>query len=521
MFAKTVCKPGSYLCVVPVGLLVTLQYNANGRLEKVFEGYGEDKMDKSSDLLPYCTSAKSVPNKIKVTGGTTWVEGVIYTPRKFTVSGMLPMAVSKPMMSEIANKPESFTFYAANVSSLAAPFSSFLAISNWLKMSSFCMLPSYLMFAGMSDKGFDDMLNDSNSPFEYPLYSGFFVFEGSEAQYRRCNLRQDIIVSTADFIDDSGYFKSSIMFESGKTKQVHRSESCHYGLTKGSVVVSDSASTIIYSSTSHNSNMDIVCPVCGNLFSADHSGPVRCTDISCASHLVEWFSHFCYVAKLPETSNHDLMEAILDKSIISFSDILLLPQYSELTCDLDLFTFLRAIVPTDVCSNDTILSRLCALCGNMLDTFHYYMHSLDRLAIELSDSLSNTQVTRLVEWLSNPYIMCTIITLLDSNQFKISDGGKLFEGAPIFRGKSIALTGTFRRGSIKDVMNIFKSYDADVTVGLQESSDCLVIGELNEGNDGRSIQRANASGIPIHMEDAFFTQFDIDTDLNQHFYNQK
>lgn len=520
MFAKTVCKPGSYLCIVPVGLLVTLQYNANGRLEKVFEGYGEDKMDKSADLLPYCTSAKSVPNKIKVTGGTTWVEGVIYTSRKFAVSGMLPMALSKPIISEIANKPESCTFYAANVSSLAAPFPSFLAISNWLKMSGFYTLPGYLMFAGMSDKGFNDMLTDTNSPFEYPLYSGFFIFEGSEARYHRLNLRQDIVVSTADFIDDSGYFKSSVIFDGGKTKQVHRSDSCRYGLVKGSVVVSDSSSTIIYSSTSSNSNMNIVCPVCGNSFSCNDSGPIVCSDPNCASHLTEWFSHFCHVAKLLEMPNHDLMEAILNKSVTCFSDIFLLPPYSELTCDLDLFTFLRAIVPTDVCSNDVVLSRLCALSGNVLDTFYYYLRNLDRLAIELSDLSSTPQVARLLEWLSNPYITCTITTLLDNNQFKLSDSGKLFEGAPIFRGRSIAITGTFRRGSSKDIMNIFKSYGADVTIGFQEGSDCLVIGELNDRNDGRSIQRANASGTPIHMEDAFFTQFDIDADLNQHFYNQ-
>ena len=39
LLAKTFCKPGSLIYIVPTGLLVTLRYDAHGQLNGIFKGF--------------------------------------------------------------------------------------------------------------------------------------------------------------------------------------------------------------------------------------------------------------------------------------------------------------------------------------------------------------------------------------------------------------------------------------------------------------------------------------------------
>ena len=358
------------------------------------------------------------------------------------------------------------------------------------------------------------MLKDDKSPFTYPLFSGFMIFENSNIRYHRLNFKQDVVSSASDYVSPDGYFMTQLICQDGSTRVIHRSDKVEFNLDAGVVFITTPDNKIVYSNCKKQLDKKIKCPICGNLFECPDHGPVRCTDLSCPSHLHSWVSRFTHVLELPTISADELFDKIEAHDVTCFLDVLLLPKYKDIHIETSLFRFLKAIIPAEICVNESVFSKVAAVCGNSTDTLLYYMNNLSRLRTELDDCIKYAD--KLLSWLSDPYISCTIAALIESDQITICDDGSLFEGAPIFRGKRIAITGTFRRGSVDTVMNILKSYDASVTVGIQGHADCLVIGQLNERNDGRSIQAANAQGIVIYNEDAFFEYFDIDKDIASH-----
>ena len=97
MFAKTFCKPGSQVCPVPAGLQVTLQYSAQGVLEKIFADYSKEN-NVTDKLLSKVQSVKGLTSIIPIRGGTTWVYGVFHTDTIYPVSGSIPQCAYGSMM---------------------------------------------------------------------------------------------------------------------------------------------------------------------------------------------------------------------------------------------------------------------------------------------------------------------------------------------------------------------------------------------------------------------------------------
>lgn len=259
---------------------------------------------------------------------------------------------------------------------------------------------------------------------------------------------------------------------------------------------------------------DIKCPVCGNIFACPPGGPVKCSDLHCNSRLHTWFSRFAAVLSLPSIEHDELMRLVANHTVTMFSDVLLIEPYASLKIKASISKFLTAITPVAICNNVAIFHQVAAICRGSSDTLLYFLRNPDRLLTELS-GVSGAE--SFVNWLSDPYILCTITTLVESDQLMLASDGPLFEGAPIFRGRHISVTGKFKRGSIDDIVTILTSYSAEVTVGITSNADCLIIGDLNENNDGRSIREANERGISIYSEDVFFSMFDLDSDLSAQF----
>ena len=94
-----------------------------------------------------------------------------------------------------------------------------------------------------------------------------------------------------------------------------------------------------------------------------------------------------------------------------------------------------------------------------------------------------------------------------------------FDGAPIFRGNTIAVTGKFRRGDYSEIKSILSSYAANVVPSIEmghKLPDVVLVGSLNEGISGEMMHKAKTHNIPIRYEDSFFAQFEIDKDLAEH-----
>lgn len=516
MFAKTFCKPGSYLTVVPVGLRTTLQYNANGVLEKIFNGYSDDKSLISSDIVDVIKKSKLVPIKIPTKGGTTWVEGVFYTDKIFNVSGVLPMCIESSILSDIVKNPKNYSFYAGRVESLAASFKAVLTLRNWLKMSAFNTLPMFLIPDRLTNEAFIKMVNTSNYPFKFPLVSGYMIFSGDSYSYRPLNLVQRVVKSVDRFTDEQGYIKATVADTDSQTSVCQYSDVLNYSIDSDTIIVSKPDGKLLYSTSQPKLSKihKITCSTCGNVFMSPNAGPVCCSDPHCVSRLYPNVIRMMNVFNLPVLPYDKFKKYADKKKILCLTDVLLLPEYKSCSISCNIAKLLQAVVPVDVCADAAEFVRISYLCNNSSKTLRYYIENPDRLRIDLSQSLNSLMLSRLVNWISEPYNASTLLTLLDLDQITLVETDKKFDGAPIFRGKTIAITGKFKHGDSAEVVSILKSYDADVTINIQEKADCLIVGDLREGIDGKSIQFAREHNIATFAESEFFAQYGIDDDIS-------
>ena len=103
---------------------------------------------------------------------------------------------------------------------------------------------------------------------------------------------------------------------------------------------------------------------------------------------------------------------------------------------------------------------------------------------------------------------------INHNHVDIHVSMKKFDGAPIFHGKTIMITGRFKHGSHDEIISILESYDATVVTKFNNSVQCLVIGDTKESIDGLSARYCKANKIPIFTESEFFKRFQIDEDIS-------
>lgn len=518
MFAKTFCKPGSYLTIVPVGLRTTLQYNANGVLEKIFNGYSDDKSNVSSELLDVIKKSKICPLSVPIKGGTTWVEGVFYTSKTFNTPGILPMCVEPEIISDMKSNPQDYKFYAGKVDSLAASFKAVLTIRNWLKMAAFETLPMYMIPDKLTNDAFIKLVNTDKYPFKFPLISGYMIFEGVDYRYHPLNLIQKVVKSVTKFTDESGYIKASVIDSNKSTSVYQYSDVINYDIAADSVLISKINGQLIHSTTQPAMKPKVsrlTCDFCGNNFIIPDSGPVCCTDSHCVSKLYPQVTRMLSTFELP-VLDYDKFKKYLDKKkILCLTDVLLLPEYKNLKVSVTLPKLIQGAVPVDVCPDSSEFLKISHVCNNSTKTFRYYVENPDRLRIDMSHRMNPLVLKRLVDWISTPYNATTLTTLLDADQIIVTQPDKKFDGAPIFRNKTIAITGKFKHGDSEEIVSILKSYSAEVTVNLQDNkADCLVVGDLNENIDGKSIQKAREYNIPILNESYFFAQYEIDDDIS-------
>ena len=96
MYVKNLLNAGTYFIPVPVGLPLTVQYGASGRLQKVYYGHVLEKaVDLSKELLSNFISTDIVPTEIPMKNGTTWIRGILYTETVYPIDGVLPADIKE------------------------------------------------------------------------------------------------------------------------------------------------------------------------------------------------------------------------------------------------------------------------------------------------------------------------------------------------------------------------------------------------------------------------------------------
>lgn len=533
-FSKTFCRPNASIEVVPVGLPLVLKYNQNGLLQSFTVGFSIDLDPDYSDLESdgntnynelFNRVRLMVPQSISITGGTTWVYGVLYTDNIPCSEGIVPQALYEAFIEDIC-KGGTYHFYAGYVHSLAATFQGLLVVRNFLSSNKFDLLPHVIVPLTMSDLTLQQIMNPGAYPFKYAFIAGFFIFEDLSCRYSASHLLQiNVTNDTEPFVDADGYIKGEVMTDSGRTYIFNYSAILHHQVTKGCTLLvereSEGAALDILATRAgkniekvpDNIAQDIKCPVCGKIFrGGENDAPIQCDDPHCLSHGYPDALKMLSVLKLPSLSYNSYKALVDSKKIICLTDLLDLPICKEQEIKTTLAMAMYSVIPASVVPNFEILERFANKCNHKVETVVYYLENPGRIETDLD--LVDPLVRKLVDWLEDPYNASTLTTVF--TRVQIDEKLQKFDGAPIFRGVTLAITGKFKRGDYPEIESILRSYAATVVPEIAPGTklpDAVIVGSLNDGISGQMIQKARLHNIPLQDEDDFFTKYEIDQDL--------
>ena len=124
---------------------------------------------------------------------------------------------------------------------------------------------------------------------------------------------------------------------------------------------------------------------------------------------------------------------------------------------------------------------------------------------------------RFATWLSIPQNTVELDTVINSDQIDIAVQDRIMssDGAPIFRNKTIYITGTFRHGTIPEIKAILESYSATVVTDFDNYIQCVLVGDIKDSIEGKAILAARELKLPIFSESEFFAKYEIDEDLEK------
>lgn len=515
MFLKDELKPGQYVMPVPLGLPAVLQYDENGVIQKVYKRFGDDSVNVSSELFDTLYNSKLIPDTIPIKTGTTYVSGVFCCNTVFTDDGELPLSIEHSIIQQIINEPNTVKFYAGHVHSLAVTFNGAVPVRQWLQMSKFLVLPGYLMPANITRDSMMNTFCKGSYPFNSPLISHYMIYDNASFRIVSTGISGHVIkASPSKFLNSVGYIKSEINGDQWKLITDY-SNVVHFRLSKGTYVVQDKYGKIIYSlSNNVDFKNTIECSICGKLIKVPFSGEVCCNDDNCLSRLYPNVSHFLASLHLPMLPYDNYINYVEKHEITTFSDIMLLPEYKDMKLVVSPAELLKAIIPLDAVRDRHVIEIFVNSCNQSKSVIHHYMNHPDNIIADLH-MLDNYNVGQLVDWFRDIEHVSTVDTLMYSENIEVTDTFKKFEGAPIFRGKSIVVTGSFHHGSLSEVSSILCSYSADVTLNLTEKTNLVLVGGLRENTNGSLINTARQLGIPVMEESQFFNQYEIDKDLSE------
>lgn len=520
MITKFTCKPGSSIEIVPLGLLCTLQYNSTGILQKIVYGFNpldhNDEDIMPSDLTIELKKHNVVPQRISFTKGTTWVKGVFYTKKLFKDEGILPECIKSSMISDLRLNIKDYTFYAGDIKNDSVRITGQTLVSTRLNTLGFNVLPSYLVYDNVDNLPIAQIMRSKKSIFQYPFISGMFICESaSDFRYVPANLKQAIVSTTSNYIDSSGNIQAEIQFKDFKLVKSY-SEVVQQDIQAKSILLLDEGTEIIHS-RSQNTFMrtrlprKIHCSVCGKSLVVPVRGQTCCEDVHCVSKLYPHIQHFLGSLKLPEMAYDEFKSYMKKKDITCLMDVLILDKYKDLKIECTLSTILFAIVPLSVVRNIDFFQQFTNYLGSV-EALDYYIQNPDTILEDLN--LNRLMSRNFIDWLKDPANVLELETIINSDQVNILPIMKCFEGAPIFRNKTICITGKFRRGTLEDIVSILQSYSAKVVIKFDNSVDCVVIGHF-EDEDTSITELAAGYHVPVYSEDSFFKSYEIDLDIKK------
>lgn len=520
LVSKTFCSAGSLMYLVPTGLLVTLHYDARGNLTKIYQGF-EDKVDLGEDFMKSISKMGIVPRTIRITGGITDVWGVFYSNKITSNDGILPECEYEDIIADIMSGSPDYHFYAGAITSGAVMIPNASSAQALMKSAGFSLLPTWLVPSDATDQTLYNYINTArNYPFEFPLLSGYIIYVGTQApQYYALNLNTITVNSSERVVDKDGFIKYHINGGVDRdTFSINYPDAVSFNIQAGSQLVLD-GNQVIWSNTKSSKftkrlSNKITCAYCGKILDVPAFGMMSCTNKFCTSLLYRRIAKFCRTLDIELLPDTRIQQYIADGQLQILPDLLLLPEYTDITIAQPLWKFIYATIPADVGLNVDWLTRLCNKCNNQYKTVKYYLDGPRRVRTELDMELP----IKFTHWLDEPKNLLELDTILNSTQVKVLNEGHLvkFDGPAFLRNKTIFITGKFKHGDTADITAILQSYGAIVVTDFDEFIQCILVGDIKENVNGDAITGARALKIPVIDESDFFEHYHIDDDIQKY-----
>lgn len=515
MFVRNLLQAGDHVTIVPAGVRVTLQYSEKGSLEAAYVGHKDPVLHE--ELLTPLIHADEVPVHLPITKGTSYVYGCLYTGETYKVEGVLSNAVESHYVSKYLQDPSKFHFFAGHMQSYAVGMNTPVTIQRWLKTMGFDTLPGYLVPANLTEDTFPVMLNLDKYPFRYPRIMSYIVFRSGQFEFVDTTIRQIVVKNLVKYTSYDGYILTDIHSYDFGSITTSYAEIVNKNIHEGSILLVDGDNHIVDCYTDPNLkkryDRKITCEYCGKIIPVPETD-VRftCGDSHCVSVLFNRVNHMLSVLGLDKVSSDRIKEySKLSGYTLSLPDVLDMEEYRDAKIVVDAPKLLSAVVPSSVIPRFSDWTVFCNRCNNSIESITYYLKNPDKMMLDLN--LDKSIYRRLYDWLQDSDNLLDVIGMIEHPNVTVISTGKKFEGAPIFRGKSIYVTGSCIHGSFEDMRAILTSYAAEVYDRFNTAIDCVIIGGLHDGVSGKSVQKAKMLDIPIFEELEFFETYDIDSDI--------
>lgn len=516
MLERNLLRQGEFVVPVPAGMPCVLEYDQFGVICKAYKGFNSNG-EAWTDIDQLC-KVTSVPKTIQLQGGTTRVIGVIVDPSIYDhVFGSIEVAFANAVAETIFVEPDKCKFLAGTVESLAAKFNGYSAIKLWLQTNMFEPLTGFIIGQKNDDDTFISSIirtSKCEPALQFPFVSDYFVFNASGMRHIPTGISQYLIHSCECKVSSSGTwygsYKRTTLHEVDNTEyRLPYSMIVKFMLQPGTRYVIDKQGNILQSWGEALLKLH-QCPNCHKMVAVPENGPTLCDNDYCTSLLYPRIRQMLSKFQQPVISFEDFEAYVKDGSIQSLLDVFMIPQYRDSKISTSLSTAMSALVPdSDLCED--AIRRLCNNCKDTLDTLIYYLHNMDKVYSDFRIDLKSLDPVS--DWFSNDLHISELEDLIHIPNISIVHNNKLFDGAPIFFGKTITITGEFTRGAHSRIADILSSYSATVVEDEVLRSQYLVTGGKQENVNGNLIQTAKLHRIPVVDENTFFELFDIDSDL--------
>lgn len=518
MFTKTICTPGAPITVVPEGLLAVLKYNSNGQLECVQLGYDPINFQLvSTEVLNSVKRNQTVPLSINITGATSYVYGLFYCNDDVVVSGVIPTALRESLLEKLEASPDKFIFLASHPVSMGANFQAHVAIRNWLQMNGFSMLPTIVATNDVNDDSMFELLKHRFKNFRWPIASGYWIEKSGNLKFIPSNMRQYKIKKVKQIINSHGVVSAEVKFDNGEIMMLPWSVIIDFDLDSDTAILIDNQK-IVSSRRYISKNREVrtrefVCPTCGKKQIIEYNqGIVECEDDNCQSKLYSKICQFNRVLGLPEMTEAAYSKHRSASELTCISDLFMISPYDDEQVVCSFPKLLEAVISPTSVPQPHLFQQFADSCSNTMKTLSYYIQNPSEISHDLN--IKSPFLSKFIQWLKDGQNILMLQTLMNHPQIRITFSGKRFEGAPIFRGKKICVTGQFIHGDLQDIIAILKSYDAEVTTIFTDTVHCVLVGDTHANIDGSLIHAARQTNIPVFEESDFFAQYEIDADLN-------